>query len=244
MILNQRVLWILPVLLISGCITPSKPGLATTSVVGEKVPSEDPVIGVFHTLGIINGQDHLYRSAAPMRDLAKAAIVTPDSAEARTAAATRMKRLYARGIRTVISLENVDPTDKEDQAAWIALEKSAAKDVGINFVSYPMANSGANSIQDATDQAVLKQLQAVSDELFNDAKSGGVLIHCSAGHDRTGIVVAYLRLKYEQWTVDRAIEDMRSYGHNWIKYSSNGGVSSWHEDHLRAIAKLLAANSP
>jgi hypothetical protein len=32
---------------------------------------------------------------------------------------------------------------------------------------------------------------------------------------------------------------MRFYGHNWIKNSKNGGISSWHEDHVRAIAENL-----
>jgi hypothetical protein len=76
--------------------------------------------------------------------------------------------------------------------------------------------------------------------VFGDAKTGGVVFHCSAGHDRTGIVAAFIRIKYEHWPVDQAIDEMRRYGHNWLKFSNNGGTSSWHEDHLRAIATLLA----
>ncbi len=60
-----------------------------------------------------------------------------------------------------------------------------------------------------------------------------------AGHDRTGIVAAYIRLKYEKWPLDQAIEEMRRLGHNWVKYSANGGESSWHEGHLKAISEML-----
>jgi protein-tyrosine phosphatase len=72
------------------------------------------------------------------------------------------------------------------------------------------------------------------------AESGGVLFHYSAGHDRTGIVAAYIRMKYQHWPVDEAIAEMRRYGHNWPKYSSDGDQSSWHEAHLRAISEDLA----
>ena len=43
--------------------------------------------------------------------------------------------------------------------------------------------------------------------------------------------------EYEHWSVDQAIDEMRRLGHNWVKYSHNGGMSSWHEDHLRAITR-------
>jgi hypothetical protein len=65
------------------------------------------------------------------------------------------------------------------------------------------------------------------------AGRGGVLVHCAAGHDRTGLVVAYLRITAGHWPVDRAIAEMRACGHNWPKYSSNGGTSSWHEEFLK-----------
>jgi hypothetical protein len=124
------------------------------------------------------------------------------------------------------------------------LEKAAAQAVGIEYVPRPIGNSGPNSFETMSDSQVLDWLQGTSDEIFQYAKTGGVAIHCSAGHDRTGIVCAYLRIKYEHWPVDEAIAEMRRFGHNWIKFSHNGGVSSWHEDHLRAIAKTIETDKP
>lgn len=39
-----------------------------TANVGEKVPSEDPVIKDLHSLGLIEGRTNIFRSASPVRD--------------------------------------------------------------------------------------------------------------------------------------------------------------------------------
>jgi protein tyrosine phosphatase (PTP) superfamily phosphohydrolase (DUF442 family) len=233
----SRVFWLLPLLLAHACTTLSSPDLTK---VGEKAPSEDPVIADFHALGNINGRDQLFRSASPIRDLVKSGALKPDSPETHAAALARMQSLRARGITTIISLENADSADNEDKAPWIALEKSAAQQAGLTFVSHPMANKGENSMETLTDAQVLAQLQTVETDVFQSPD--GVLIHCSAGHDRTGIVVAYLRVKYQHWPAQKAIDEMRFYGHNWPKYSSPSATESWHETHVRAIATMLNMN--
>ena len=50
-------------------------------------------------------------------------------------------------------------------------------------------------------------------------------------------------MKYQHWPVDQAIDEMRRLGHNWPKFSHNNGDSSWHEDHVRGIDKLLTTSS-
>jgi hypothetical protein len=226
---HRRLLPLLPLLFLSACTL-------TSPVVGERAPSEDPVILNFHALGLINGQA-IFRSASPLRDLIKKNTLAPGSAEARAAAADRMASLRARGIRTIVALDYPDPSEADDRAAWIALEKSAAQQAGINYVSSPLVNAGPDSLETMSDQQALQALNAVDRVIFQNP--AGILIHCSAGHDRTGIVIAFLRLKYDHWSADRAIDEMRAFGHNWPKYSHNNGTSSWHEDHLRAIASLL-----
>jgi hypothetical protein len=214
---------------------------SANAAVGEKVPSEDSVLKDFHSLGLINGRVNIFRCACPVRDLAKAMTTTKPSDDAQAEALSRMKRMYDLGIRTVISFQN--PASSEDNSQEIrraiALEKSAAEQAGLTYVAYPMSNSGPDSLQTMSDQQVQEWLQSVADEIFKDSAGGGVAFHCTAGHDRAGIVAAYLRIKYEHWPVDQAIDEMRRYGHNWPKFSRNGGESSWHEDHLRAIAKTL-----
>lgn len=213
--------------------------------VGEKVPSEDDLIPNFHSLGPINGQTDIYRCACPVGELfkKKSDDTTQPSDSMMDQAVARMKRLHDLGIRTIISFQDADdetkPASKKKVEDEIALERAAAEQVGILYVARPMSNAGPNSLQTMTDEQVLQWLDGTSDEIFHYANTGGVAFHCTSGHDRTGIVSAYLRMKYEHWSVDQAIAEMRRLGHNWPKYSSNGGVSSWHEDHLRAIAKML-----
>ena len=216
---------------------------ATKPIVGEKVPSEDPLLADFHSLGLINGHTNIFRAACPVRDLAKLKPSTTQPAEAiMSDAVKRMQRLYDLGIRTDISFQTPAAADEEhpkEVARAIELEKAAAALVGITYISMPMANSGKDSLQDMSDKAVLDWLNQVNAAVFQAADHGGVVYHCSAGHDRTGIVSAYLRIKYEHWSVDEAIAEMRRLGHNWPKFSTDCGLTSWHEAHLRAIAIML-----
>ncbi|MGA3068099.1 MAG: tyrosine-protein phosphatase [Tepidisphaeraceae bacterium] len=216
--------------------------------VGEQVPSEDPVLKDFHSMGLLNGQLNIYRGACPVRDLGKKMATTHPSPQDLTAADARMQRLYDRGIRTVISFQNPSaPAGDDNKAkatkATVALEQAAAKQVGLTYIPFPISNSGPNSLQTMSDQAVLTWLQSVDTEIFARAKTGGVFFHCTAGHDRTGLVAAYLRIKYDHWPPDQAIAEMRRLGHNWKKFPDATGLSSWHEDHLHAIALILQSHS-
>jgi len=221
-----------------------------TIPVGERVPSDDPVLKDFHSLGLVNGRVNLFRCASPVRDLGSSTGTAPTSDEM-TIAQSRIQRLSDLGIRTIVCLEDpADPeTDNPAAAAAkitqlksrLALEKSAAEKAGLQFVLMPMANAGPNSLQTMSDAQVLDWLVHVRAEIFKAEQSGGVVFHCSAGHDRTGLVTAFIRMKDQHWPVDQAIDEMRRFGHNWVKYSNNGGISSWHEDHLRAIAKMFAS---
>ncbi len=226
----------------------TQPATQKSKEVGELVPSEDALVKDLHSLGLINGRVNIFRSASPARDLVKGKEALADAAAQSAEAQKRMRHLYDLGIRTIISLEDPDPTKEETESSasgaqrvqWITLEKSAAAAAGIAFVSRPVDNTGKDSLETFSDQEVRKELEALSTEVFAAAAKGGVLFHCAAGHDRTGILAAYIRVRYQQWPVEQAIEEMRRFGHNWVKYSKNQGVSSWHEDHLRGIAQILS----
>jgi protein tyrosine/serine phosphatase len=155
-----------------------------------------------------------------------------------------MKRLRDLGIRTIVDLEEPDPAsiksnspaDVKAKLQWLSLERDAAAKCGIIVIYHPLENKGENSLETSSDAEAKKRLDSVCEQIFARLEDGGVLFHCAAGHDRTGITAAYIRMKYQHWSVDEAIDEMRRLGHNWPKYSKNGGVSSWDEDHLRAIA--------
>ena len=211
--------------------------------VGEVVPSEDPAVKDLHSLGLIDGRTNLYRSACPVRDIAKGMATTRPSDDQLAAAVARMGHLHDDlGIRTDVSFQAPGTAGDEGkpaaQAAAVALERQACGAVGIRFVSRPVANGGPDSLQTMTDRQALDLIGPIAADLRAAAKDGGVLFHCSAGHDRTGLVAAWLRVTAQGWPVDQADAEMRRLGHNWPKYSDDGGTSSWHEHHLRGMATL------
>jgi hypothetical protein len=224
---------------------PATQPAAAAAAVGEKVPSEDAVLKNFHSLGLVNGEVDIFRSACPVRDLGKEMATTQPTDEEVAEAAARMQRLRDLGIRTDISFLNpvAGHDDDKKTQAMVNLEEAAVKRVGLNYISFPMSNKGPNSLESMSDKQVEDWLDQVMAAIFQSAKTGGVVFHCSAGHDRTGLVAAYIRVKYQGWPVEQAIDEMRRYGHNWVKYSADGGITSWHEDHLRAIAAMLKAQA-
>lgn len=209
--------------------------------------SEDALIKNLHWLGPINGQTNIFRCASPTMGVAEQMKSTKPTEEDLKLAHERMQYLRDLGIRTVISFQHQTPpkeveTNAERRA--VALEKTAAKEVGLTYLAYPMSNKGTNSFEDMSTEAVIKLLDPISEEIMELAATGGVAFHCKAGKDRTGLMAGYLRLKYQHWTADEAIAEMRRYGHAWNKFAKDGTTNSWHEVHLRAIAATLNPPAP
>jgi hypothetical protein len=212
-----------------------------------KTSSDDPLIRNLHWMGSINGYTNIFRCACPVMDVAEQMKTAKPTEEDLTLARERMQRLRDLGIRTVISFQHQPPfqaTDTNVEHRAVALEITAAKEVGLAYVAYPLSNKGTNSFEDMSDEAVIQLLDRISTDILKFARSGGVAFHCKSGKDRTGIMAGYLRLKYQHWTADEAIAEMRRYGHGWSKFTKDGATNSWHELHLRAIAKMLNPAPP
>lgn len=195
----------------------------------ERAASEDAEIAQFHALGPVTGAGEIFRSANPVRDLVRDN-GTPIDAARLARATARMQRLRDRGIRTVMCFQHPDGGER----VQVALEQQAAGNAGLAFVIHPLSNSGANSFETMTDAEALAAIAPIAEEIARRARAGGVLFHCKAGHDRTGIVAAYLRMKFQGWSAAQAIAEMRRDGHDWKKYSREGRTNSWLEEHLQA----------
>ena len=107
------------------------------------------------------------------------------------------------GIKTIVSLEDysLDRREAEREAAW-------AEDLGIKHLWMPMSPIAAptyEQVEDALDAIVAT----------NDLP---LLVHCKRGADRTGIVIAAYRLRYEDWTLAQATAELRSLGHSRALY--------------------------
>ena len=201
--------------------------------------SEDALIKNLHWLGPINGQTNILRCASPTMGVAEQMKGMQTSEDDLKLARAQMQHLRDLGIRTVISFQHQEPGTNVEHRA-VALEQIAAKDVGLIYLAYPMSNKGTNSFEDMSDAAVIKLLDPISEQIMKLAATGGVAFHCKAGKDRTGIMAGYLRIKYEHWTADEAIAEMRRYGHAWKNFAKDGSSNSWHEAHLRAIAQTVS----
>lgn len=51
-------------------------------------------------------------------------------------------------------------------------------------------------------------------ELLNDGKS--IVVHCTHGRDRTGLIVGAYRLMLDGWTLERVHEERQTYGVNLL----------------------------
>jgi hypothetical protein len=76
-----------------------------------------------------------------------------------------------------------------------------AKDLGMNVT---VLNWGTD-ILPAQD---LKLLLALFDG------NERVLVHCTAGRDRSGYAIAIYRIRRQDWPIDRAIQEMEAHGHS------------------------------
>ena len=215
-------------------------------VVSPKSASEDRLIANYHSLGEIAGRTKIFRCANPVGDIADRLNGLEPTEADRQLAKARMQHLYDSGVRTVVSLQRQEPpteTWKNPEYSAVTLEKAAAEEAGLTYVAYSMGNRGKDplSLQYMPEDTVFQLMESITNDIVKRSGTGGVAFHCKSGKDRTGLVAAYLRVKYQHWTADQAIAEMRQKGHVWKSFLKPDNSFSWHENHLRAIAQKLAA---
>ncbi len=94
------------------------------------------------------------------------------------------------GIRTIINLENKDK--------YITAEARLAKQLGVNFLSSPMA-----WYKDPIDREVNEILTIMA-----DPRNHPVLVHCHYGEDRTGLIIGLYRVLVQKWQPEDALKEM------------------------------------
>ncbi len=129
-------------------------------------------------MGLIDGHVTIFRSACPVRDLVKGVKdATTRPADATLAqAVARMRHLHDDlGIGTDYSFQTTTASDEgkpSEQAAAVALERTACDAVGIRFVSRPIANSGPDSLQTMTDAQALTMIDPLAADIRHAATAG------------------------------------------------------------------------
>lgn len=116
-----------------------------------------------------------------------------------------MQRFAELGIKTILTLETyiADPEFGDE-------EEYAANMVGIKMVRIPMSPL-------PTNRPDLEDIQTALDVMLDPARQP-VLVHCYHGSDRTGIVIGAYHIKKDGWSAEKAIEDMRKFGHGRMYY--------------------------
>ena len=133
------------------------------------------------------------------------------------------KTVQANGIQVVIDLNGIEQND-EHQAAEIA----SAKKLGLEHHRFPLGGDGRGDIRRYADAI------AVIAACRKDGRP--VLVHCSAGAQRTGGVVATYRMLVEEEPPAKAWDEMVQYG--W-KPAKEQELLDYVNENMAELARLL-----
>jgi uncharacterized protein (TIGR01244 family) len=135
------------------------------------------------------------------------------------------KNLAKLGIKTVIDLQQTGDERARDEARWV-------KAAGMQYVSIPM--KGMERPKDADVAKVLA--------LLEDETTGPIFVHCHAGADRTGGVIACYRIEHDGWTNKRALEEAKKMGTTWIHFAIHDYIKDFHP--RNTAPPVQEANAP
>jgi protein tyrosine/serine phosphatase len=131
--------------------------------------------------------------------------VTPTIYRSAQPTAEGFQALPALGVKTVINLRR-----RVDDAAL-------AEGTGLTTLHIKITT---RHINDNHGEAIVQALRALRDEQHN----GPVLVHCTHGADRTGLIIALWRVLYQGWSRDAALTELEQGGfgfhHVWVNIPS------------------------
>lgn len=111
-----------------------------------------------------------------------------------------LSRMKEHGLKSVINLRSNEITHR-----W---EKKLANKLELNYYHFPM-DARAKQYEN-----ILKKILII----MHDPIKQPLLIHCLSGKDRTGLLVALYRLRYDLATLDEVHQEMLMYGYDEKKY--------------------------
>jgi protein tyrosine/serine phosphatase len=139
-------------------------------------------------------------------------------------AAGGVQRLKELGIRTIVNLRY--------ERDVVKAEETEATAAGIRYFNIPMY--GLNRPTDAQVARILK--------LIDDPANRPVFVHCKAGSDRTGAIVACYRIASAEWTAEQAIREAFNYGMMRVEYAKRAFIREFYA-RLRKTGEALTAET-
>jgi predicted protein tyrosine phosphatase len=133
------------------------------------------------------------------------------------------KFLTQRNIRVIIDLTFEDPNDFDQQA-----EKKTAEELNVRILRYPLRGDGTGDVNNYA-----RAITAIADAEKNKLP---VLVHCAAGAQRTGGVIAAYRLLVQKKDPAFVISEMKRYG--W-KTKGNPELLTYLNSNMAVLARLL-----
>ena len=133
------------------------------------------------------------------------------------------KVLTKRNIRVIIDLTFEDPNDFDQQA-----EKKTAEELNVRILRFPLGGDGTGDVNNYA-----RAITAIADAEKNKLP---VLVHCAAGAQRTGGVIAAYRLLVQKKDPAFVISEMKRYG--W-KTKGNPELLTYLNSNMAVLARLL-----
>jgi len=108
-------------------------------------------------------------------------------------------------IKTIVTFRGLgDPSEP----AQIAAEKKVAESLGMKFVN----------IQVPFDKPIPDKIIKTFLSTVTNVKNQPLYVHCKGGRDRTGSMVAFYRIKFDNFKPQQALEEMKTYTFNPVDY--------------------------
>ncbi len=126
-----------------------------------------------------------------------------------------LSALAGSGIKTVINLRMSDDI--------LPREAETVKTLGMTYRNVPL--SGWRRPTDAQVNAVLSLIES---------STPPVLVHCERGADRTGTIIACHRIRYENWSAEKALDEAKRLGMAWAEFGM--------KDYVRDFARKQPAH--
>lgn len=143
---------------------------------------------------------------------------------------SQLRLLKRLGVKTILNLQGGDlnsiygpliPLFEKGERLEVRQEEKAWADRN----GFLWANLPLNSLSEVSRSQAKLIRQAVA--MIQDPRLQPVYVHCEHGIDRTGLVVALLRIKVQRWPVERAYAEMEANGRNWLHQLFTGHLDDF-----------------